>query len=383
MSRNHHHLLLSNLETKSQRGQLRLNPKVADPNGHLSVGLPQLNFKYYGRSYGPVQPMRIRRFLGKLDEAIRKKNQPDLPVVFYIPGWNHKALVTLDLFSQISQRYCDPKKPAVSTFIFFQWMTGEFTDILNKRHQIDDGTWKQALDCGQLLQNLLIEVSDHLKKKGIPFYLMTHSYAHQFLNGLIYSWSKDGVQELVFDKAFLFASDISWKSLNISPGGRGGVKLINPNDDPNDAYRQFDLTPLKDVSKETQVITCTYDYLLHHSQSMILSEVLDYAQYYKLKVNPTDYVGLGVSGTLWAKSSSSLPENIYVHDVYPLIEEEYKESIRDKELRFMELLLNGELPEHFKSSLTVALNAQTWKDLHRYLFLSSGVHQFLREELRF
>lgn len=204
----------------------------------------------------------------------------------------------MDLFRQLSDRYSGGKEPAVNTFIFFQWMTGEFSDIVNKRHQIDDGAWEQALACGQMLEQLLIAVSDHLKKRGIPFYLMAHSYAHQFLNGLLHLWGMDGSHERIFDKAFLFAPDITWKSLRVSPGGKGGVKLINPNSDTQENYRKFDLTPLSKVAAETHVLSCSWDYLLHHSQSMNLTEVLDYSVATGLKVKPQDYIGLGVSGSL-------------------------------------------------------------------------------------
>ncbi|QTN39613.1 hypothetical protein HZ996_10840 [Cryomorphaceae bacterium] len=382
MSREHHHLLLSNLASKNQRGERRINPKKAAENGALSFGRPQLEYKYSERSFGPMNPLRVRRFIGQLDETISRKKHRDKPVVFYIPGWNHKALVTLDLFRELSHRYSGGAHPAVGSFIFFQWMTGEFSDIINKRHQIDDGAWDQAQECGQMLEHLLIEVSDHLKRKGIPFYLMTHSYAHQFLNSLLQVWGENDEYETIFDKAFLFAPDITWKSMHQSPGGKGGVKLVNPNQDLGDDYRHFDLTPLQYVAKQTHVLSCSWDYLLHHSQSMNLMEVMDYAEKKDLQIKPVDYVGLGVSASLWKNPGVHLPEGIQVHEVFNLLEPVYQKVVRDQDRVVMESFFEGSVPKNFQSALKVALRAGRWADLHRYVFLSDGVHQFLREELK-
>lgn len=370
------HFILSNRDVKRKNGKYFLKKKAhINPYNQLHsllYAIPEganVNSKTIIKD--PVTPVVAKRFVDEVLGEAKKLKAPYKNITLYIHGFNHLFCKSykVELFQNLAKTYCSGEDRSVGKFIFFSWPA---TDL---RSKMDDMIHVQGEAVALNYLAMFEKLQERLADIGVELNLMSHSFGHRWVNGFL--GKTPARQGKLFDKTFLFASDIPYQS--IATNGLPGIRLKNKGESrfdggDNEKTRLYDLTKLEQLSTAVYGFHCDYDRMLFASTDGELNEREE-----KSKTDVDNFMCLGVVGN--TNSAVKHPKNFAFNDVTPLVLSENYEALKDEKVK-KELDKIRSEKEFDTNQRLFAIKGKDWIHLHRYLFTSPKVVSKVKELLQ-
>lgn len=364
---NRHHFIFSNREVRVNRWTLNTEVSPFEPLNYVYYRIPKTANETTKVSHD-VTPISDG-FMDHIVEEAKKLPATCRNVTIYIHGFHHisNRSYKIDLFKNLVNQYCSDNK-GVGKFVFLSWpATGFRNTVDDMAHAIGAALWRNPhFD--------VIKLHDRLNKEGIKLYLWAHSFGHRILNGYLSEQPKK--TKLQFDKLLLFASDIPYKSLDLTnPGIRlGNEKNVQYKDyegelyDPDFPARLYDLSKMETASGETHCYYCKYDRMMLASTEGQVTG--DQAQ------NPTAVDRWICVGSV-SRGDLTNPVEIVRHDVTGWVkkEKEFKKAFKQtKVLKDMDATLKTrKIVGNHRMFAVEPATRRPWLLLHQYLVMSPSV----------